>query len=91
MPAGAALVEAVGVALVLADGVALARGFDVVEEKPPRPILIESAAIAISAIRTPIVPRLNVGLGSTLVSTFGPLGRLVLPPLRCTGGLADNV
>jgi len=66
--------------------VAEAGALDVEEEKPPSPILIESAAIAASAIRTPIVPRLNVGFGATLVSTFGPFGRLVLPPLRCTGG-----
>lgn len=76
------------VPVALGDGVAFATGVD---EKPPSPIVIESAAIAVSMIKTPMVPRLKVGFGEGLAATFGPLGRLVLPPLRCTGGLDDNV
>ena len=93
---GVPLVEGVrlglGVVMVVGvfDGFALARALGV-EEKPPRPMLMESAAIATRPANAPIVPRLNVGFGSTLASTFGPLGRLVLPPLRCTGGCDDNV
>lgn len=93
---GLALTEGVGLGLRVVmvvgvfEGFALARALGV-EEKPPRPILIESAAIATSPAKAPIVPRLKVGFGSTLASTFGPFGRLVLPPLRCTGGCDDNV
>lgn len=93
---GVALADGVtlglGVVMVVGvfEGFALARAFGV-EEKPPRPMLIESAAIATSPTRAPIVPRLKVGFGSTLASTLGPLGCLVLPPLRCTGGCDDNV
>lgn len=73
-----------------ADGVAVASTLGVVV-KPPSPIPTASAAIATSPTRAAIVPRLNVGFGATLVWTLGPAGRLVLPPLRCTGGFDDNV
>ena len=95
------MLEALGVVLGLgeADGV-LAVGVGdgmtggaalVVEAKPPRPMLIDRAAIAAKAIKTPIVPRLNVRFWTTCCSTLGPFGRLVLPPLRCTGGCDDTL
>jgi hypothetical protein len=83
--------EAVGVlAVAVGDGMTggMALG---VEEKPPSPMLTERAAMATSAIKTPIVPRLNVGFWTTCCSTLGPFGRLVLPPLRCTGGCDDTL
>jgi hypothetical protein len=70
-PEDVGVLDALGVVLGLgeADGVlAVAVGDGVtggmalgVDEKPPSPMLTERAAMATSAIKTPIVPRLNVG------------------------------
>ncbi len=71
--------------LLVGDGVALglavANGLGV-DEKPPKPMARESAAIAMSAMMAPIAPREKVGFGSTFWAILGPFGRLVLPPLR---------